>query len=296
MMTANGFRCQSPSAMASPVGHRGAMRFTLIELLVVIAIIAILAGMLLPALAKAKEYARLIQCTSQMKQIGLTYHLYAEDFNAFLPVNTPAANWDWGKWGYMHWGLEWAVATYLNARLPGTSGKVTGHPIWICPASPITYDASQQLYKHGSNANTFNSYEGLYYHYQESPVNTDNGDPSGAAIKFTTFKKQPQGTPLQFCSRRMSPTWEITNVSSGVVSNNTLGGASWHKRNLGGPRPTAFADGHVKALVSLKYTAHGYQNIMCGIYSTFELEKGYEGASWKGPAGRGPFDFWLDEY
>jgi prepilin-type N-terminal cleavage/methylation domain-containing protein/prepilin-type processing-associated H-X9-DG protein len=106
--------------------------FTLIELLVVIAIIAILAALLLPALAKAKDKAKRISCASNEKQIALGYLLYINDNQEWLPV---AGQSDPTGVAPCRWFVE--ISPYISTSNTNINTLVAKGKVVICPSAKI---------------------------------------------------------------------------------------------------------------------------------------------------------------
>ncbi len=234
------------------MGKKGSA-FTLIELLVVIAIIAILAAILFPAFARARENARRASCQSNLKQIGLGFAQYTQDYDETYPLsrtgqlNVPSNRHD--AW--------WDV---LQPYLKSTQ-------IFQCPSDPNNAGMPNDNFKSQTAAplerpNIWSSYVGNVY-----MLAIDNNPLAIASVASTatTIIVSDGATQINATAPFVTPTspaktvqcpWLVADPGNATQ----LGFMDSGDNNWGGPSVrhletgnVLFADGHVKALRAEKW-------------------------------------------
>lgn len=227
--------------MAEMKANRFAVRpslrdgFTLIELLVVIAIIAILAGMLLPALSKAKQKAHGTQCLNGLKQLELAITLYCDDHDDKIISNNNAAGASTSAEpnAWIQGNVQLGNANYTNEI---RNGKLFPYhnteKIYVCP---------------GTRAKTVAGTVGVPHHRSYAMSVGVNCAVVGQSVKRIAEIQKPSDLIIFLEENPVS----IDNGAAGIQSLSTLQGGTWTTWNPPAGRHNngaaiSFADGHVE--------------------------------------------------
>jgi len=214
--------------------------FTLIELLVVIAIIAILAAILFPVFAQAREKARATSCLSNQKQIGLAIMQYAQDYDETFPLSEFAVG-GWYTW-------ENAVNPYVKAGdTIGTYSRTAA--IWSCPS-----------FAHSEEFEQYKGLDNVFAWYGGTPTTLADVDaPASKIMVFEGGSNFPPGDPQTWGYRDSTSAewfWTDTYTHNAAFAKDcdgtTPGGWGGCNRfpryRHNGTSNFVFIDGHCKAL------------------------------------------------
>jgi len=226
--------------------------FTLIELLIVIAIIAILAALLLPALARAKQKGQQVVCLANLKQIGLAFEMYLSDNTSHFPdqrplkASLPGGYRPWTTWPPSDPRAGWAATTFQD-QCPNLN-------VWSCPAAvnSTTGNAIQSAQATSSATNA------AICHYWAWRF--DRIDDMAAATMLEDFWTKSESRAVADLQAANDPTVGLVNGPTDVelavdpYYPNTPTGATTVAPELkgrtihGGGRCRVFLDGHVRYL------------------------------------------------
>lgn len=209
--------------------------FTLIELLVVIAIIAVLAAMLLPALSKAKERGRSVNCISNLKQIISAEMSYSMDYEDYYIPNES------------HHGAQfcWPKTMVTYGYMPGdaTSVEYTNTPVkgaFACPSAVKELDPAYPGQGCRFDKSTYHSFVGSHYGYTTIHQNkTVDGIAGNRRLLKWTTPEQPSGF-FVFA--------DVFANNAGRLSAYTPNQVNFERHN--GPANIAFGDGHAESYKS----------------------------------------------
>ena len=210
--------------------------FTLIELLIVIAIIAILAALLLPALARAKDSAKSAACKSNLRQLGIALSTYVGDYDKYPGNGAMYSGGEFqGIWGN---GLNW-LDPYLGGRFDAENA-IGWH--YELPSIPTVFNCSAMpaRYMPGLFGATGRTYYDLGYGYNEVGAGWKNRNPHlglGFQVGFSGYG--PTGLPLG--ARRYVTPGDVRNPSDMIA---IADGAPWLVPNYTGNSRSSLTGRH----------------------------------------------------